>query len=114
MQPRLTGRDSTVPSSGSSKWRGSQSSPGRAAAWYSGPGEGGVRQMGLVPCSHIGVLSTGTLGLGGSLCLVLLRGWTVSPGDQEWGEVGSYPYSEAEGAPSPHLTFHLPKSHPVQ
>lgn len=73
-----------------------------------------MRQMGLVPCSHIGVLSAGTLGFGGSLHLVLLRGWTVSPGDRGWGEVGSCPYSEAGGAPSPHLTFHLPKSHPVQ
>lgn len=75
----------------------------------------GLCQMGLVPCSHMGCFPQGPWGLGaGSLSLVLLSGWTVSPGDQGWVEVGSCPYSEAGGAPSPQLTFHLPKSHPVQ
>ena len=54
-----------------------------------------------------GVLSAGTLGFGGSLSLVLLSGWTVSPGDRGWVEVGSCPCSEAGGAPqaSAHFAF---------
>ena len=90
-QPGLTGRDSTVPSSGSSKWRGLLSSPRRAAAWYFGPGKGGGTPDGagaMLPrrgAPTWGCFPQGTLEFGGSLCLVLLSGWTVSPGDLGWG-----------------------------
>ena len=76
MHPGPAGRDSTVPSSGSSKWSGSPrlasgSSPGQTAAWCSGPGGGGAVPDGAGAMLPHGVLPAGTLGFGGVTLLSL-------------------------------------------